>query len=284
MVATLVVFGPARADDRDVFKRLEDKGAKVTAARGSYSVMVRECSQWSEADFQALGSIPNVTSLSLGMGFTESSLPLLAGLTDLETFATNGMQVTDQGVKGVAQFRKLKRLAFFHPPRTFTGAGLGQLAVLKDLEDLSVGGSSLVGDEAMASISKIKTLKRLRIWHDGNTNEGVKWLKELPALESLTLGQRLTYTPPPCPDDATIALLLEVKTLKTLVLNESRFGYPSLVRLKQLPELKQLNLDGVDITEADVEHLKRDMPDVRITVTRPSEVFMKRIDDLFGRK
>jgi hypothetical protein len=187
-------------------------------------------------------------------------------------------------VKAFTRFPKLRRLAFFHPPKSFTGAGLAELAVLKHLEDLTVAGSFIVGDDALASIGKIKSLKRLRIWHAGNTNEGIKRLRELPALESLTLGQRLTYTPPACPDDETIAPLLELKTLKTLALMESRHGYESLVRLKQLPALEQLRLDGVDISEADVERLKKSMPGVRITDIKPTEVYMKRIDRLFGKK
>jgi hypothetical protein len=283
-LANLAFTTQSRADDKDILKRLEDKGAKVSTAKGALSISVPDCSQWSDADYKALGSVPHVTSLSLGAGFTESSLPSLAGLTDLEVFGTNGMQVTEEGVRGFTQFPKLQRLSFFHPPKTFTGAGLGQLVVLKHLEALTVAGSFIVGDDALASMSKIKSLKGVRMWHAGNTNEGVKRLKELPALESLTIGQRLTHTPPPCPDDETIRLLLAVKTLKTLVLMESRHGYESLVRLKQLPEFKQLHLDGVDISEADVERLKQEMPSVRITMTRPSELYMKRIDDLFGKK
>lgn len=283
-VATLVGWascGYARADQNEILQRLEGLGAKITTTSGSLAIQVGECSQWTEADYRALGSLPHVTSLSFGAGFTESSLPLLAGLTELEVFGTNGMQLTDDGVKVLTQFPKLKRLAFFHPPKTFTGVGLAQLAVLQHLENLSIGGSFLVGDDAVASISKIRTLTGLRIWHDGNTNEGVKRLQELPALESLMLGQRLTNTPPACPDDETIALLLEIKTLKSLVLMESRYGYQSLVRLKQLPELKQLTLDGVDISDADVERLQADMPAVRITLKKPSEIYLKRIDSLF---
>jgi hypothetical protein len=283
-VAGLAFSGQTNADDKDALKRLEDKGAKVTTTKGAHSISVGDCTKWTEADYKALGGIPKVTSLSFGPGFTEASLPLLTGLTDLEVFGTNGMQMTDEGVKAFTQFPKLQRLSFFHPPRNFTGAGLDKLAELKSLEDLTVAGSFSVGDDALASISKIKSLKRLRVWHAGNTNEGVKRLKELPALESLALGQRLTYTPPACPNDETIALLLEMKTLKILTLMEARYGYESLVRLKQLPDLKQLTLTGVDISEADFERLKKDMPNVRLGLTKPMEGDMKRIDKLFSNK
>lgn len=272
----------SQAQDTATAQRLDGLGVKIMTARGATSVQVSDCSKLAEADFKAIGSLPKVTNLSLGLGFHEASLPLLAGLTDIETFSSNGMQFTDDGLKAFAQFPKLKRIAFFHPPKNFTGSGLVHFASLKQLEDVSIGGC-LAGDEALVSLSKIKTLTRLRIWHDGNTNEGVKHLKELP-LESLMLGQRLSYSPPSCPNDETIAILLDIKTLKSLTLSESRFGYESLIRLKQLPKLTQLTLDSVDISDADFERLKSDLPHVRLTLTKPSEVHQKRINALFGKK
>jgi hypothetical protein len=276
--------GPIRAEDKDVLQRLEEKGAKIVTARGKHTISVQDCSKWTEADYKALGDVPNVTSLSFGVGFSEQFLPSLAGLKDLEIFGTNGMQLTDQGAKAFAQFPKLKRLALFHPAKTFTGSGLAPLADLKSFEDLTVAGSFSVNDEALVAIGKIKTLKGLRLWHVGNTNEGIKRLKDLPALESLTLGQRLTYNPPACPDDQTIAILLEVKSLKNLTLMESRFSYESLARLKQLPALKQLTLTTVDLSEDDGKRLMKEMPTVRITATKPDEPAKKRIGQLFDKK
>ena len=263
----LLCCGRLQAAEDPVVKRLEAKGAKITSVKGLLQINVSECSQWTDDDYRALGGIPNVTSLSFGLGFTEASLPLLAGLKDLEAFSTNGMQLTDEGSKAFVQFPQLKRLTFFHPARSFTGNELGRLASLK-LEELSIGGSATVADEALASISRIKTLKRLRLWHLRNTNDGVKRLTELPALESFMLGQSGVNMPPACPDDETIGILLQMKALKTLVLMETRYDYASLIRLKQLPELKQLSLDGIQMPEADYERLQREMPEVRMTRSR----------------
>lgn len=283
-IALLASSGRLLGDDSETLKHLEQKGAKVSpAAQGAVSVSVNDCSTWTEDDYKALGAASRVTHLSLGKGFAESSLPWLKGLVDLEVVSTNVMQVTDEGVKAFAQFPKLQRLAFFHPPKAFTGAGLADLAEMHSLEELTVAGSFDVGDDALLAISKIKSLKRVRIWHAGNTNEGVRHLKELPALESLTLGQRLTNTPPACPDAETIASLLEIETLKSLALWEARLDYDTLAQLKQLPRLTQLTLDGVDISNADVERLKKEMPSVAITMTKPTDVYMKRIDQLFNK-
>ena len=89
--------------------------------------------------------------------------------------------------------------------------------------------------------------------------------------------------PPACPNDETIDLLLQVKTLKSLMLTESRFDYASLIRLRQLPELKQLTLDGIDVSDADYAGLKQELSDVRVALTKPSEVYLKRINSLFGK-
>lgn len=278
----LASYGSTRADDQEILDRLREKGAKVTGVDGSLSISVGNCGKMTDMDFQDLGSLPRVTNLSLAAGYKESSLYLLAGLRDLEAFATNG--VSDEGVTVFLQFPKLKRLSFYHT--SFTGAGLAQLAELKQFEDLTIGGSadarSHVGDEALGQISEIKSLKRLRIYHLMNTNAGIKRLQELPVLEALTLGQAGAHSPRPCPNDETIALLLEMRSLKSLALAESRFGYDSLARLQRHPALTQLTLLGVDISEADVERLRSDMPNVRIKVTGPSAENMNLIRRLFG--
>jgi hypothetical protein len=136
----------------------------------------------------------------------------------------------------------------------------------------------------MAAISKLKRLQGLRVWHVGNTNEGVKNLKDLPALESLTLGQRLNQKGDACPNDETIALLTDLKTLKSLELQEARLSFDALVRLKKLPNLKKLTLNGIDISEAEVERLKKELPGVQVTLTKPNEAAIRRINALFGTK
>jgi hypothetical protein len=110
----------------------------------------------------------------------------------------------------------------------------------------------------------------------------VKKLKDLPNLKQLTLGQRLAYKPPTTLSDETLAVLAEMKTLETLQLEEARLKPEALRRLKEVPELKKLVLEGIDIPEADIEALRRDMPKVEIKWTRPNEVYMKRIQALFG--
>src|SRR6185369_14534114 len=107
-------------------------------------------------------------------------------------------------------------LKFFHPCKAFSGAGLAQLTELPNFERLTVAGSLAFNDEGMAAVAKLTRLQEFRTWHAGPTTEGVKRLKELTNLKSLHLGQRLTYKPPACPSDETLAVLAELKSLETL--------------------------------------------------------------------
>jgi hypothetical protein len=280
---SVIGFINAHADDATLIKGLKEKGVPIAATNGG-GLSIADCSKLTEADYKAIGSLTNLKSLSLGVGFTDKSLPWLTSLNQLEVFSTNGLQFSDESVKEFAKFKKLRTLLFFHPGKQFTGAGLSQLAELPDLAHLSVGGSFTFSDDGMAAIGKLRQLRELRVWHAGNTNQGVRNLKELPSLESLTLGQRLMQKGEACPNDETIALLADLKSLKSLELQEARLSYDALVRLKKLAGIKKLTLNGIDIGDADVERLKKELPGVRIALTKPNEAAIRRINALFGAK
>jgi len=271
------------ADDAEIARLLKEKGAKIGETKGAITTLdAADCSAWTEADFRQLGQLTHLKSLSLGRGVTDTTLPLFCGLPELEVLQTNESQVSDDGIKALARLTSLKNLKLFHPGKAFTGTGLAQLAGMPNLERLTVAGSLAFGDEGMAAASKLTRLKELRTWHAGQTLEGVKKLKELKNLKNLTLGQRLAYTPPTTLSDETLAVLAELASLETLQLEEARLKLEALGQLKALANLKKLILAGIDLPEADVERLRSEMPKVEIQWTRPSEVYLKRIEKLFG--
>jgi hypothetical protein len=283
ILTALLAASPACGDDADIAKLLKDKGAKVTESKGAVtSVDVGDCSTWTDEHYRQLGKLAHLKSLSMGAGLGDASLPLLAGLTELESLSTNQSLITDDGVKSLAVLKSLKVLKFFHPGKSFSGAGLAALAEMPALESLTVAGSLAFNDDGMAAVAKLSRLKEFRSWHAGQTLEGVKKLKDLPNLKQLNLGQRLAYKPPTTVSDETLAVLAELKTLESLQLGEARLKADALRRLKDLPALKKLVLDGIDIPEADVEGLKKDLSKVDIKWTKPSDVYMKRIQALFG--
>jgi hypothetical protein len=273
------------ADDAETAAHLRELGAKVTESKGVVvSVDANDCSKWVEDDFKNLGRLAHLRTLSMGAGLSDSTLPLLSGLVELETFQTNLSTVSDEGVKGFVALKNLQVLKFFHPGKTFTGVGLAQLSDLPRLTSLTVAGSLSFGDEGMAAVAKLAHLREFRTWHAGSTLGGMKALSALKELRSLTLGQRLAYAPPTSLSDETIAVLVEMKSLQTLQLEEARLTPDVLLQLKRLPDLKKLTLEGIDLSESDADRLRAELPKVELKWTPPSEIYMKRIRALFGSR
>ncbi len=283
LLGLVFLVASARADDTEPAKILKAKGADVKETKGIVTgLSVQDGSRLTDEDFRAITRLSHLKTVSLSNGLNDERLSHLATLAELEYLQTNLAQVTDDGIKPLAQLKSLKNLKFFHPGKSFTGAGLARLAVLPKLESLTVAGSLAFNDEGMAAVAKLTGLKEFRTWHAGGTDEGVKKLKELKNLKSLYLGQRLTYKPPACPTDATIAVVAGMKSLESLQLEEARLTLAALQKLKQLPALKKLTLGGIDIPREEVERLRRELPQVKIEWTQPNDTYQKRIRALFG--
>jgi len=281
----LLLGRSALADDAEVAKALKEAGVTVVLTKGLVTRLeVGDCSKWAEDVFRQVGGLQGLKDLSLGQGLTDRTLPLLCGLPELEVLQTNQSQVTDEGMKPLAGLKKLKTLKMFHPGNAFTGTGLAHLAEMPVLERLTVAGSLAFGDEGMAAAAKLVHLKELRTWHAGHTLEGVRSLRALKELKSLTLGQRLAYKPPTSVSDETLAVLSEMTSLESLRLEEARLKGESLVQLKKLTGLKSLTLEGIDIAEADVDRLRKELPGVDLRWTKPNETYQKRIQALFGKE
>jgi len=285
MLAAILLTFLAATDDAEVARLLREKGVKVTESKGiATSAEVGDCSKWTDEDFKQVARLSHLKSLSFGPGLADGHLPLLAGLAELESLQTNLALITDDGVKGLAGFKSLKIVKFFHPCKAFTGTGLSALKEMASLERLTVAGSLAFNDDGMAAVGTLTRLKEFRTWHAGQTLEGVKQLKGLTNLKNLTLGQRLAYKPPTTLADDTLEVLAELKSLETLQLEEARLKVESLALLKRLPELKKLTLEGIDLSEADLEKLRGELPQVDIKWTKPSDVYFKRINALFGER
>jgi hypothetical protein len=283
----LCAAGPelSGADEVEPGQFLKAKGAKVTESKGVVTaVAIRDGSKLTDADFRQLGRLVHLKQLDLNNCLNDARLELLTGLVELEYLQTNLAQITDDGLKPLARLRGLRNVKFFHPGKAFSGAGLAHLADLPHLERLTVAGSLAFNDKGMAAVARLPRLREFRMWHAGPTQEGVKQLKELKNLRSLNLGQRLTYKPPACPTDETLSILAELKSLETLQLDEARLTFAALRQLKRLPALKRLTLGGIDIPEADVERLRKELPQVKVEWTAPNEIYRKRIHALFDSK
>lgn len=280
----------AAADDAKTAAMLRGLGGQVTEAESAVTkVSFRDCSKLGAAEFAAIGQLKSLKSLTLYggcKGLTDETLAHFGGLTALEELGTDGIQVTDAGLKHLANLPNLRTASFFHiafPDKGFTGAGFAALKSLPKLERLTVAGTPF-NDRGMAAVAELAQLKEFRTWHTYQTQAGNEHLLKLTGLRSLMLGQRLRqYGGKPnglSIDDSTLATLAKMKSLEALSLDEVRLTYAGLAQLKALPNLKKLILQRADIPEADLAKLRADLPGVTIDFKPMTDEERKKLEGM----
>ncbi len=273
LAATLMPLA-LRADDAATAKALRALGGEVIEAGGVVTkVSFRDCSKLGDPEFKQIGQLKSLKSLTLYgscKGLTDQALEYLAALTALEDLGTDGIQVTDAGLKHLAALPNLRSASFFHiafPDKGFTGAGFAAFKTLPKLERLTVAGTPF-NDTGMAAIAELTQLKEFRTWHTFQTQAGNEQLLKLPNLRTIYLGQRLRqYNGKPnglSIDDSTLATLAKLKSVEAITLDEVRLTHGGLVQLKAIPTLKKLTLLRTDIPESDIARLRADLSNVTI--------------------
>jgi len=261
-------------DDLSASVKLTELGAQLTHSKGVVTkVFFKDCSKLGDAEFRLIGQLHELKSLTLYgqcKGLTDETLPHLSGLSQLEELGTDGIQVSDAGLSKLTALTNLRSLSFFHPSfgmKGFDGSGFAALKGLPNLERLTIAGTPF-NDQGMAAVAEIKQLVDFRTWHTYQTQAGNESLTKLPELKSLWLGQRLRRydgaSNAASLDDSTMDILTKLKTLESLTLDEARLSLPALLRLKQLPHLKTLELRRIEIPAADIETLRTALSAVKI--------------------
>lgn len=286
-LACFFISATAFADDAAIATQLQALGGKLkTSGTTVTEVTFNECSKLGEPEFRAIGQLKGLKSLTLYNNCTnlnDASLLHIAGLTELESLGTDRINVTDEGLKPLAQLKNLRSASFFHTSfgkKGFTGVGFGYLKDCPKLERMTVAGISM-GDEGFAAIATITQLKEFSTWHTYQTEGGNDHIAKLTNLKSLRIGQRLPRgaAKPVSLSDASLPKFTKLISLETLRIGESRFTPEGLKVLKALPKLKLLNLWECDITEADVEKVRKDFPNVKVEWQPLTEEQRKRLEN-----
>ncbi len=280
VLASSMPSGVLAADESEI-AALRLIGAEVKQSDGVITSINVNCQDFDDSDYQLIGSLTSLKSLTIGghpSTLTDEHLQMLTGLKDLESIQLDGAVLSDEGFRHFTAFTKLKRLSLFHPSRDrddFTGTGLAYLKSLPELERLTFAGAT-AGDEAMRAVGQLTQLREFAQWHNWDSAAGIEYLKNLPHLKSLKIGQRLPgggRSNEPSFDDQTLAIISQIKSLERLDLQEARLSFAGLLQLNALPALRELNMKWVDVPAGDVEKLRQSLPAVELqwTAITPDE-------------
>lgn len=233
----------------------------------------------------SLGELPKgdlqVTGVDLtGTVLAPNELNNLAGLQHVRELFLPGSAFTpgagsrlegNAELKVIAGFTQLERLQFslhFLPYFNVTDAGFANFNGLTNLKELRCAqcrvskrgldpfvnlesldmSYSQFGNDAMASLSGMKNLRRLLLRDTTVTDEGLKHVAGLTKLEELDLyGVRVT--------DKGIAYLKDLKEMRKLILLGADVSDESVPVIAGMPKLVELNVYRSKITNAGVAKL-----------------------------
>ncbi len=164
-----------------------------------------------------LADLKELTLLELSSSpVTDAGLKALPSLPNLEAVSLGATRVTDDGISELKRHPKLKKLTFSEPG--ITVRSFQSFADFPSLTHLDAGGERL-SDAELIAVSKVPQLQSLSFWaHDRVTDRG---------LESLA----------------------RVSGLKSLVLSLKSLEPGAFARLRGLPNLEQVTLQGAFVTK-----------------------------------
>ncbi len=173
---------------------------------------------------------------------------------------SNGAGFRDEEFANFAAFPELRGLTLWHNSG-FTGTGLASILKLSKIDHLTLAGGGL-NDAGLAEAAKFRQLRELRAWHNQLTDAGMAAFRNHPALESVTIGQMWDNAL----TDKTLEILSQCPRLKKFGISETWLtwegGLRHLVKLKG--QLTDLDLGNCIIEPADVERLRKEMPETKI--------------------
>lgn len=127
-----------------------------------------------DAWVQAVGDLPSIKYLLLGQrGASDDILARLPPLPNLEELHLEGTPVTNQGLKHIGKFPRLRWL--IASETKITDAGLNKLAAL-NLEELSLRETS-ISDAGVSTLATMKRLQKLDLRKSAVTEAGASRLR-----------------------------------------------------------------------------------------------------------
>ena len=114
---------------------------------------------------------------------TDVDLETLGQFTDLQSLSLADTTITDDGLRHLALFKRLRELTLSGCPN-ISGAGLKHLQALRSLYKLQLSGNRQLDNEAIRALWPMRSLGKLDIYQTGVDDDGYNELvRRLPALK-----------------------------------------------------------------------------------------------------
>jgi internalin A len=219
---------------------------------------------------------------------SDIGLKPLQDLKDLQDLNLRGTQSTDEGLANLSKLKKLKKLVV---PNTITDQGLVHLKSLASLEELSLlpnrqfdAGSSMIAagsesTEALMMVPRvtdkgasdlIAAIPNLKITRETDLQAASRMVL---AIYSKYKGDvdfddkgdivEISFQDPAF-DNAKLALIQRLTTLRKLSLIQTSVTDGGLSHLKDMTRLEELYLMDSKITPQGIENLKKTLPRLRV--------------------
>jgi hypothetical protein len=171
-------------------------------------------------------SVVDLKGTAIGQGNCDESLKVLLKLPKLRDLRLSYKiedQLTDQGLRNIAQLKELKSLEL--RSCYITDNGLSALSGMTKLENLDLGNCNQITDDGFQKLKGLTKLQTLDLGGTSITDQSIKQLAQMKDLQSLSLPyMNLT--------DASVKSLATLSKLKFLQLSESGISAAGLAKLK----------------------------------------------------
>ena len=221
---------------------------------------------------EGLRHLKNLTSLrSLiikNPSVSDKGISYLTDMTQMESLQIQGIQTTNEGLLHLNQMKKLKSLYLIGT--RVTGKGIAALAELPHLKTISLTGSALTSKEWEA-LGRLTSLEYL----DLNYIQSRVTDADIACISGLCHFKRLAINPRIIDDDESITFAItdksmmhisKLKALEVLSLSGAKIKYDGLQHLASIPELEYVGFGRCEISEQDLEQLKKKLPGLSYSI------------------
>lgn len=240
------------------------------------------------------------------ISFTDRAAKSLERLRDLQVFHSRKIQLTNQGLKSIARLTTLESLILsLEKIPGLDDTGLAELAPLTSLRELNIHSLAIQGpglkhlarlpnlvifnaggetttDRYLEALRHVKQLKTIRIPGSLITDDGLKYLVELPELETLDVRRCRELTnggmqhvkkmrslryldlsldfvmlPKNYITQEGVCELTGLPSMTELILNNIPMNDEGCRKISELRNLKHLWINGGDLTDVGLAHLSK---------------------------